>query len=472
MRTAMRTMWWKLAALIAITVVLLIVLTRIGWLVDERQGRQRVAEAGVAQALAGPQVLLGPMLQRSCSETWTHTTGEGKDLRKTDERRDFVLSTLPAQLQVNGALNPVVRHRGLFKINAYEGQLQLQADWPSLSALVPRAEHAGELSCGVPRMMMALSDARGLRAVQLRRGEEPLGVLPGTANEAYPRGLHALLPNQALDQPLQLKVSIDLVGMTDFGLVPAAGATDVRLRSSWPHPSFGGRFLPVTSQLGAEGFDAHWQVSELGTTALADVLAGRPLPDVQRDPELDASYSALHAPGARKEQAPIADALAFSMIDPVNPYVMSDRAIKYGLMFIVLTFVCVGLLEVLSARRVHPVQYLLVGLAMSLFFLLLLSLSEHLDFRLSYALAASAAVGSLSAYGAAMLGRWTRGLAFGGLIAGLYGVLFVLLSLEQAALLVGALLLFAALTAVMMLTRRIDWYALGGRAPTDAAATP
>ncbi|UXH78341.1 cell envelope integrity protein CreD [Roseateles amylovorans] len=473
MQLQMRTMWWKVVALVGITIVLLMVLTRIGWLVDERQGRQRAAEVGVAQAMAGAQVLLGPMLQRSCSETWTTVSGTGKEQRSTDERRDFTLSALPALLTVDGALEPVIRHRGLFKINGYEGKVTLQASWPTLAALVPRAEHAGQLSCEAPRMMVALSDARGLRAVQVRRGDEVLTVAPGTANGSYPRGLHAVLPEQVLDQPLQLQVALDLIGMTDFGLVPAAGATDVHLRSSWQHPSFGGRFLPVSSRLGPDGFEAHWQVSELATTALADALAGKALPQVVRDPEVDVrTYLAEMAPGgAAAGDARIADALAFSMVDPVNPYVMSDRAIKYGLMFIVLTFVCVALLEVLSARQVHPVQYLLVGLAMSLFFLLLLSLSEHLDFGLSYALAAGAAIGLLSAYGAAMLGAWMRGLAFGGLIAALYGVLFVLLSLEQAALLVGALLLFAVLAVVMMLTRRIDWYGLGGRALNAAVET-
>ena len=161
------------------------------------------------------------------------------------------------------------------------------------------------------------------------------------------------------------------------------------------------------------------------------------------------------------------------MIDPVNPYVMSDRAIKYGLLFIVLTFVSVGLLELLSGRRVHPLQYLLVGLAMTLFFLLLLSLSEHLSFALSYALAAGAAIGLLTFYGTSMLGARARGLGFGAWVGLLYAALFVLLNLEKAALLVGAVLLFALLAAVMALTRRIDWYAPNGRTvdlPDPAAA--
>ncbi|HEY1397689.1 cell envelope integrity protein CreD [Roseateles sp.] len=459
----MKALWWKLVILGGVTLMLLFVLLRIGWLVDERQNRQRAAEAGVAAAQAGPQVLLGPMVQRSCTEEWESVSGTGKDLTKTPERRDFVLSAVPTELKVDGALNQEQRERGLFKVNGYAGEVTLQAQWASLGALTPVAEHKGEVSCEDPRVMFAVSDARGLRAVNVKRGAQALQVRPGTRHDSYAHGFHASLPDQAVDQPLTLSFAINLVGMTDFGIVPAASVTQVKLRSNWPHPSFGGRFLPMSKTISERGFEAQWQVTELATTAPRDLLAGFSLPGVERDPDAGRAYAPNPVPGREQASGIVADTLAFSMIDPVNPYVMSDRAIKYGLMFIVLTFVSVGLLELLSRRRVHPVQYLLVGLAMTLFFLLLLSLSEHLSFALSYALAAGAAIGLLTFYGAAMLGTALRGLGFGALVAVLYGALFILLNLEKASLVVGASLLFAVLAAVMTLTRRIDWYALNGR---------
>ena len=461
-----KALWWKLVILGGVTLLLMVVLMRIGWLVDERKGRQRAAEMGVAAAQAGPQVILGPVAQRSCTEEWETV---GANMASTIERRDFILSAMPAELVVDGQLNQEPRHRGLFKVNAYAAQVGLQARWTSLAALTPKALHNGKLRCGEPRVMIAVSDSRGLRAVTLKRAGEALTVQPGTMNDSYPRGLHAELPAQALDRPLEIAAAVNLIGMTDFGIVPAAAATQVKLRADWPHPSFGGRFLPVSSTIDTKGFEANWQVSELATTALRDVAAGRAMPGIDRDPEAGGYPS---APTGDAKNESIADTLAFSMIDPVNPYVMSDRAIKYGLMFIVLTFVSVGLLELLSRRRVHPVQYLLVGLAMTLFFLLLLSLSEHLSFALSYALAAGAAIGLLTFYGAAMLGTALRGLGFGALVAVLYGALFILLNLEKASLVVGASLLFAVLAAVMMLTRRIDWYALNGRTAERPAEEP
>ncbi|MET0209971.1 MAG: cell envelope integrity protein CreD [Burkholderiaceae bacterium] len=463
-----RAMWWKVIILAGVTVLLLVALMRIGWLVDERQGRQRDAERSVAEAMAGEQVLLGPLLQRRCTEEWQQVSGTGADRKVTPERRQFVLSSLPAQLTVDGSLTAASRYRGLFKVNGYNGQLTLQAQWPSLAALTPKAEMNGRLSCDAPTVMLSVSDARGLRSVTVKQGSDALTVQPGTQHDDYPRGLHAVLIDQPPDQPLHLSMAMQLVGMKDFGVVPAASATVVHLRSNWPHPSFGGRFLPATREVTEQGFDARWEVSELATNAVREVQGGKRIPIGRAAAEAADGETTLAAPA---EQGAAVDTLNVAMLDPINPYVMSDRAIKYGLMFIILTFVCVGLLELLANRRVHPVQYLLVGLAMTLFFLLLLSLSEHLSFAISYLLAAGSAVGLLTFYGSAMLGSLLRGLGFGAVIAALYGALYVLLNLEQASLLIGSMLLFAVLAAVMTLTRRVDWYAFNGRVLTPSIDT-
>ncbi|MBB3196925.1 cell envelope integrity protein CreD [Roseateles terrae] len=430
-----KAVWVKLGILSLVTLMLLLVLSRIGWLVDERQLRQREAVENVASSQAAEQTLIGPMLSRWCVESWEELTGSGADRKMERQRREFTLMQLPAQLSVDGDLNQETRYRGVFKVRGYAGRVLLKAHFADLSALVAAPEHpGGQLTCSDPQMAVSVADPRGLQSVDIRRGSDPLPVASGTGNTTFPRGLRAPLRQQALDQPLDLSVALQLSGTTRFAVVPAASATEVRLRSDWPHPSFGGRFLPSpgTRTVDASGFSAEWKVSELATDAMADVMNG------QKN----------------------LDTLDFSMVDPINPYVMSDRAIKYGLMFIVLTFVCVGLLELLVGRRVHPVQYLLVGLAISVFFLLLLSLSEHLSFGLSYGAAAAAVVSLLSFYGMWMLHHRGQGLAFGALVALLYGALYVVLIQEQTALLIGALLLFSVLALVMVLTRRIDWYGL------------
>jgi inner membrane protein len=418
----------KLAILAVVTLLLCVVLAQIGGLVHERQARQQEAVQNIEQALAGGQTLLGPLLVRSCKEAWTNGRGDA-------ESRSFTLTAAPAQLNVNGGLSPETRYRGLFKVNTYAGKFTISARWVDAAALTPRGERPGsQVECGDAAVMFSVSDARGLRGVELKRDGQPVAVKPGTTHPIYTNGLHAPLPGLRLEGGLSLTLALDLVGSQRFGVVPAAGSTTVAVQSSWPHPSFGGRFLPAERKVGVSGFEANWKVTELASNAASQIAAGDKGPDT----------------------------LDVELIDPVNPYVMSDRAIKYGLMFVALTFVTVGLTELLTGRRVHPVQYLLVGLALSLFFLLLLSLSEHLSFLKAYLIAAGAAAVVLTQYAAAMLGGWLRGAAFGGGIALLYGALYVLLSQEQTSLVIGAVLLFAVLAAVMTLTRKLDWYRLGG----------
>ena len=418
----------KLAILALVTLLLCTVLARIAGLVDERQQRQHEAEQSVQQSQAGPQTLLGPLLTRSCKETWA-------PYKDGVQSRSFTVVLPPSLLQVGGRISPDPRHRGLFKINSYAGKLSIAARWDDFDRLHPPAENAGgRVECGEVVAMFSASDARGLQDVVLQRDGRALTVKPGTTHGTHAAGLHAVIAMPRTGETLELTLAVALVGTQRLAVVPAAASTAVSLQSPWPHPSFVGRFLPAEREVGEAGFSARWQVSELASSAAADVAAGKA--------ELDT--------------------LAVELMAPVNPYVMSDRAIKYGLMFIALTFVTVGLTELLTGRRVHPVQYLLVGLALSLFFLLLLSLSEHLPFVTSYLIAAGAAAAVLTQYAAAMLGGWLRGLAFGGGIALLYGALYVLLSREQTALVIGAVLLFGVLALVMTLTRKLDWYALGG----------
>jgi inner membrane protein len=445
----------KLAILAVVTLLICFVLAQIGGLVRERQMRQDEAERSVEQSMAGAQALAGPLLVRACKESWTARSSDGKT--ELADSREFWLTAAPATLKVGGALSPEVRHRGLFKVNTYAAQLTVDATWDSLTALVPQAEHAnGRLACSDPAVVITLSDTRGIRTAELRRDGDAVPVRAGTLHPGLHSGLHAVLSALRLDGPLAVSAKLHLVGSQRLGVVPAAGDTQVNLQSSWPHPSFTGQFLPIAHQISASGFTARWQVSSLASSAVADLQAGNPLPVLASD------GGVLYAATPRPEKTRSLDILAVELIDPVNPYVMSDRAIKYGLMFIALTFVTVGLTELLTGRRVHPVQYLLVGLALSLFFLLLLSLSEHLPFLAAYLIAAGAAAAVLTQYAAAMLGGWLRGLAFGGGIALLYGALYVLLSREQTALVIGAVLLFAVLAAVMTLTRKLDWYRMGG----------
>jgi inner membrane protein len=295
-----------------------------------------------------------------------------------------------------------------------------------------------------------------------------LPVHAGTRHASHPRGFHAVLPEstRAMQEALEAQVVVELAGTAALAVAPIAGDTRMSLQGDWPHPSFGGRFLPVVREVRDDGFQSSWKIPSLATSAPEDfarhaVLCAPSMPDTT--PE-----AAPPEPGAQGKRCIETFDVAF--IDPVNPYSLSDRAIKYGLLFIGLTFLAVGSLEVLRQLRVHPIQYLLVGCAVSIFFLLLLSLSEHFRFGLAYTIAASACVTLLGFYARHLLRGWLPGLLFGAGVAALYAALYVLLQLEQTALVVGSVLLFAVLASAMVLTRHVDWYRLFGSRPPAAAS--
>lgn len=443
----------KIAAVLGTVFLIGLVLARIGWLVDERQNYQRQAVESVQQSYAGAQVLLGPVLQRRCVEEWDVVVGSGSDRRTEVSRRTFALQAVPGELTITARTRADARYRGLFKVNGYDAHVEFAASWPQTAALQPRAQHAGgRLSCQPVTVWLAVGDVRGLRSARMQVDGQGLEVQPGTGHDGWAGGLHAELPPAAREGgPWQIQAVLDLVGTADLAFVPAARSVELKLASDWPHPSFGGRFLPVTREIRADGFDARWAVTALASAA--SQLVEQPAADQQagRGPDLWQI-----------------DTLAVTFTDPVNPYTLADRAIKYGLLFVVLTFAAVALAETLAhgrVRRVHPVQYALVGLALAVFFLLLLALSEHLPFPIAYGTAAAACVWLLGSYAVHMLDGVRNGGLFGAAMALLYGLLYLLLRREQTALLVGAVGLFGALAVVMLLTRRLDWYRLGGTSP-------
>lgn len=458
----------KVFAIVLIIAALMLALGSIGGLVDERQMRSREAQQSVEQSLAGRQSLLGPALLSSCVEEWDTTVGEGKDRKTVVERREFQLAATPRQLAVQAGATMEPRYRGLFKVNTYAGKATLQAQWASLAALRPQREHAGSrLQCAAPVLMVAVSDARGIRHALIKVAGDTLPVRSGTQHTSHPRGFHAVLPEalRASELPLAVEVTLELVGTAELAVAPIADDTRMQLHANWPHPSFGGRFLPTTREVRNDSFSATWNVSSLATTASSDFLQRMALCTPQGG---DVDGHTRSAPAATRTQAApggCIESFSVGFIDPVNPYSLSDRAIKYGLLFIALTFVAVGMAEVMRRVRVHPIQYLLVGCALSIFFLLLLSLSEHLSFDLSYAIAAAACVALLGVYARHLLGGARAGAIFAGGVATLYGALYALLQMEQTALVIGSVLLFVVLAGVMLMTRRVDWYGLLRGAP-------
>jgi inner membrane protein len=249
-----------------------------------------------------------------------------------------------------------------------------------------------------------------------------------------------MLPAHSARATHEFRIALSLLGTEKLDIVPVGATTAVSLRSPWPHPSFGGRILPEAgTKVSGEGFSANWRTSHFATN-----LA-----------QLHQRCVATHQCDAFTQHS-----LTVSFIEPVDLYQTVERAVKYGFLFIGLTFAAFFLFEILKRLAIHPIQYALVGIALAVFFLLLVSLSEHLGFGPAYAIAAACCVALIGYYVGHVLKNMRRGAIFGFALAALYGLLYVVLRLEDHALLMGSLLVFACVAAALVATRRVDWYTL------------
>jgi inner membrane protein len=304
-------------------------------------------------------------------------------------------------------------------------------------------------------LRFSLSDPRGLGAnPRVTVDGQPLRLQPG-AGSSGGRGFFAWIDASGLQtQPLAVDFAFDLKGNQSLSLAPQAGDTRWTVRSSWPSPSFGGDFLPGERRVGGDGFSATYRIGNLalGRSLVSTGDAGPPIEAAPPQTRSDDSRRAVPDGNSAQEAS-------ISLIQPVDLYSQVNRATKYGFLFIGFTFLALLMFDVIGGVSVSPVEYLLMGAALILFFVLLLAFAEVIGFTPAYVLASAAIAGLNTAYSAAVLESWRRAGFIGGLLVGLYAVLYILLSLEAFSLLIGSLLLFAALAGVMYATRRIDWAA-------------
>lgn len=439
-----KKLFQKLATIAILSLLLLIPLSLIEGQIAGRSARQAEVKRNIAESAAGAQTLIGPVLAVRYRER-VERRGKDESGRETIQHEIVTRTEIlpPQRLEIGGEARVETRSRGLYRARLYHLALQIAG-----KAVVPPGLGLTSLRNIVDAhaiLVLGIADPRGV-------DNDPEVSVNGRA-QRFATGTFGVVAGQGVHVPLgaidlatggsfEFALPLNLTGSERLAIAPAGNATTVTLKSDWPHPSFQGRFLPTTRTVGAAGFDARWQVSQLARSFDRVLRSG--------------------------EANPSGETLDISFIDPVNVYLKAERAVKYGLLFVVLTFAAFFLTEVLRRLAIHPLQYLLVGLALAIFFLLLIALSEHLSFALAYGISASACVILIATYLAGALGSRARGAAFGAGIATLYGVLYGVLLSEDNALLMGALLLFAALGASMLATRRIDWYGLGGSAAEAA----
>ena len=426
-------------------------LAMIWGVVKDRSRYREAVTAEVAKSTAQSQTLVGPLVVVRYRERVPAAVKGG-----VEQVREGIEVLLPDSLSIRSKVHVETRQRGIHRVPVFRAATGLAAGFtlPPGLGISGKRQLLGE---PMAEVVFGVSDPRGIRAVpEVRLDGAALVARPGAGLDWLENGFSVPLPSNAAGRRV-VDVNLELMGTDRLMFVPIGAVTDVELSSDWPHPSFMGAFLPDSRSVSARGFQARWKLSRFAT-GIDDAMA-RIRDSMSRGVSIAADRGGV-AP------AFLGTDLGVRFVQPVDAYSQSERAVKYGFLFVFLTFVAFFLFEVLRRMAIHPIQYALCGAALALFFLLLVSLSEHLPFAAAYLVASGACVGLVAFYVGHVVRSAGRGALFGGLLGALYVFLYVILQSEDYALLLGALLLFAALAIVMIMTRRVDWYRLSEESPT------
>ncbi|MCP6739970.1 cell envelope integrity protein CreD [Klebsiella pneumoniae] len=435
-------LFWKITTLIGCIVLLSLPLMMVRELINERADYRSEVVDAIEQSTSGSQKLAGPLIAIPITETLTRMENQ----KEVSYQRSWVYYWLPESLAVAGKQTVESRRVGIYSGQVWHNALQIKASFDPLRLAALRKTN---IVLGQPRLVVSVGDARGIGAIHAPEvNGNVLSVEPGLGISGDGAGIHMPMPALAEDnKPLEIAFSLDLNGTGEFSLVPLGRNSELQLTSNWPHPGFLGSFLPTQREVSAAGYRAHWQSSWFANDM------GSYFKD-----DMEIPWSRLPAFSA-------------DVMSLADQYQLTDRATKYAILLIGLTFMAFFVFESLTRRPLHPMQYLLVGLSLVLFYLVLLALSEHIGFTAAWLAASLSGAVMNGIYLQAVLRGWRNSLLFVAALLLLDGVMWFLLHSEDSALLLGTGVL--ALSVLMFLTRRVDWYALslpkGTVPPTPAA---
>ncbi|MBX4810468.1 cell envelope integrity protein CreD [Klebsiella pneumoniae] len=437
-------LFWKITTLIGCIVLLSLPLMMVRELINERADYRSEVVDAIEQSTSGSQKLAGPLIAIPITETLTRMENQ----KEVNYQRSWVYYWLPESLAVAGKQTVESRRVGIYSGQVWHNALQIKASFDPLRLAALRKTN---IVLGQPLLVVSVGDARGIGAIHAPEvNGNVLSVEPGLGISGDGAGIHMPMPALAEDnKPLEIAFSLDLNGTGEFSLVPLGRNSELQLTSNWPHPGFLGSFLPTQREVSAAGYRAHWQSSWFANDM------GSYFKD-----DMEIPWSRLPAFSA-------------DVMSLADQYQLTDRATKYAILLIGLTFMAFFVFESLTRRPLHPMQYLLVGLSLVLFYLVLLALSEHIGFTAAWLAASLSGAVMNGIYLQAVLRGWRNSLLFVAALLLLDGVMWFLLHSEDSALLLGTGVLALALSVLMFLTRRVDWYALslpkGTVPPTPAA---
>jgi len=438
-----RAATFKLVWVVVLILLLLIPLNMIRSVLRERMGRHDQAIAGISASWGGEQTVVGPVLvipYEYRAKVWKERIVDGKkELAEVEETAAANIFVLPDDLIVEGTIIPSTLHRGIYDAVVYEGSLDISGRFPVLD-FTDLGVSEEDIHWEKAVLTVAVTDLRGTgKMLTVDTGVETAVFRPGCWLPGYGSGITARLAGvEEQRRDLSFQITLGLKGSRGLSLAPLGKQNGVKLTSPWAAPSFRGAFLPTERKVSEEGFEASWEIA----------WYGRNYPQMSTD---RASGCAL-TPNAISPSLFGVDCLML-----VDTYRMVERATKYGMLFIGLIFTAFFLFEVLSALSIHTLQYTLVGAALCLFYLAVLSLSEFIPFAYAYWAGAGASMALIVLYSFAILKGGWRTTVIAVALLGIYTYLYVVLQLQDYSLIFGTAALFAVLGIVMYTTRNLDW---------------
>jgi inner membrane protein len=395
-------------------------------LVGDRASRKEEVLNDVRDKWASSQTVTGPLLMVPYLE---HVIGDDGKPRVIQRMAYF----LPEHLRIKADMQPRIRYRSIYKVPVYEGNVAMEGDFSALPLgalqIAPQ-----DLLLAQATLCLGLGDPRGIEEpLEVRWDDQALVLNAGVpGNEVLESGMNVAPPLTDPASVHRFSVRLRLKGSDKLYFTPLGKTTEVGLSSTWPTPSFDGSFLPMDKTVSDKGFTADWKVLYLN----------RNYPQYWVNKKCDFSASTF----------------GVNLFEASDLYSQTTRCVKYAILFIGLTFGLYFFLEIFQDKKVHLMQYVLVGLALCVFYTLLLSVSEYLGFSIAYGIAGGATVLLIALYTGSVFGKAGVGWLFGSILTALYGFIYVLIQLEDGALLFGSIGLFVILAVVMYYSKRVDWY--------------
>jgi inner membrane protein len=431
----------KLATVGILILLMMIPLSMIESLIWERSSRKNEAEMEVSSTWGGRQEICGPVLtipylSRTVSEVRYDLNGNVIPQSKPEIRYAHFL---PKTLSIESSADPQIRKRGIYEILVYNAEMHIEGSFgePDFSGW----PEVGEILWGSAFVSIGVTDMRAIRdQITLAWNDSSLTMEPGVqGSEVLYSGVSARTPLGINDEGgYTFSTDLRVGGNSSLMFVPLGEETTASMKSSWASPKFTGAFLPDPKPaVSKDGFSATWKVLHLNRNYPQRFLGS--------------------AEGLSESS------FGTELLIMVDQYQRNERSAKYGVMLITLVFLLFFFTQALNRVKIHFVQYLLVGFALSLFYLLLLSFSEHIGFNMAYVLGALAVMALVTLYFKAITESWKLSGMLLFLLTFIFSFIFVIIQMEDFALLVGSIGLFTVLAVVMYLSRKVDWYAVGRR---------